>query len=133
MFFELCSVATSKDQGEKANSPGRCGTFALCIAAVPCPLDLGQQAEMEEAPGKQAALARVEDPAALAVPNTGRGGEAGTSKALASSRAGGLVFLTQAVGRRFNSSGSAYVGQVAGPHLCRPACLLDVICWDARG
>lgn len=47
------------------------------------------------------------------VPDTGRGGPASTSDALISSRPGGFKFLTQAVGRRFNSRGDAFAGQVA--------------------
>ena len=47
------------------------------------------------------------------VPNTGRGGAASSSSEdLVSSRLGGLKFLTQAVGRRYNSSGNTFVGQV---------------------
>ena len=47
------------------------------------------------------------------VPNAGRGGAASTSsEELISVRSGGHKFLTQAVGRRYNSSGNTFVGQV---------------------
>lgn len=47
-------------------------------------------------------------------PNAGRGGATSTSTAAESSRPGGIRFQTQAVGRRFNSSGIAEIGQVSG-------------------
>ena len=46
------------------------------------------------------------------VPNSGRGGHAGTSDSLETPRPGVMRLQTQAVGRKWNSSGVAAVGQV---------------------
>ena len=46
------------------------------------------------------------------IPNSGRGGHAGTSDSLETSRPGVMRLQTQAVGRKWNSSGVAAVGQV---------------------